>query len=112
MADPRTGMITELVIEVWRLGQRLKVVPIRNDRIHDSFERLHRVLEKYGATAWDPTGTAFYDGMNVEVIASPQGESRPLVIAEVLRPGVLIDGVCVSSPQVILGDGADEGMCN
>lgn len=105
MADPRTGMVTELVTEVWRLGQRLNAVPITNDRIHDSFERLRRVLEEHGATAWDPTGTAFHDGMNVEVIASPQGESGPLVIAEVLRPGVLIDGVCVSSPQVILGDG-------
>lgn len=98
--------LSPLAIEVWRLGRRISAAPGTSERIADSHARLVRACEDAGIRVDDPLGRQFIDGTHAEIIDMPDGAdlvTDRIVVTDVLRPAVYVDGACVVMPQVILG---------
>ena len=105
--DLNGAVLAQLGVEVWRLGQRLGGGELSHERLEDSFRRLIQALGKAGVRIDDPNGLVYVEGMNAEVIGGGEaGSGSPpeaLVIAQVLRPAVFVNDVCMIPPQVVIG---------
>ena len=101
-----TATLGSLGTEVWRFGERrIAAAPETNDRIQESHKNLVRCLEQLGVRIQDPLGERYIEGMNADVIDLPNSvdaANEILIITDVLRPTVFIDGVCIVSPQIIV----------
>lgn len=97
--------LAQVAVEVWRLGQRLEAADLSRERLGDSLRRLTEALAQAGIRYSDPTGSAYTEGMNAEVIAGDAvgGAAEGLPIVQVLRPAVFVDDVCVVAPQIVVG---------
>jgi hypothetical protein len=104
--------IARLALEVWRLGRRVEAAPGTSGRIADSYTRLVRELEALGVRIDDPFRRRFVDGTHAEIVDLPDGADparETLIVSDVLRPAVFVDGQCVVVPQIILQRAEPEG---
>lgn len=105
-ANARPGPdLAPLSIEVWRLGKRLAALSSPEARLDDSHRRLLAELERLEVRIADPLGQQFFEGTHADVIDMPDGcdpASERIIIADVLRPGIFVNGICVVVPQVLL----------
>ncbi len=102
--------LAKIAVEVWRLGRRLDRVEHLPAGVRQAHERLRRLLDDGGVEIRDPYGERFFEGSNAEVIDGPGAgtvEPERLLVTDVLRPGVFINGTCVIAPQVVLGSDLD-----
>lgn len=109
------ALLAPLAVEVWRLGRRIAAAPGTSERFADSHARLVRALEDAGVRTDDPLGTRFVEGTSAQIIDMPDGADPALesvIVTDVLRPAVYVDGICIVTPQVILGRSNDDGGTN
>lgn len=111
--DPTSPNFVQIAVEVWRLGQRLDQSPLSRERLDDSFRRLSTALADVGVRFEDPSGQAFVEGTNAEVVGTGARETEAdrdeLVVTQVLRPAVFVNNVCVIPPQIVVGSRGSDG---
>jgi hypothetical protein len=101
-SDPDLGPLS---VEVWRLGKRLGALPVPEERLADSHRRLTAELTKLHVRIDDPLGQQYIDGMHADVVDQPTGcdpTAERIIISDVLRPSVFVNGICVVMPQIVL----------
>ena len=102
---PWKSALGNLGTEVWRLGRRLGASDNISDRIQESHRGLMRCLDELGVRVDDPIGDRYFEGMNVDLIDLPDGAdpaNEVMIITDVLRPAVFVNGICVVTPQIIV----------
>ena len=97
-------LIARLATETWRLGRRLDHLADdeRLRALHDSLSRLKDALTEYGVETVEHEGQAYDAGLRVEVLHEGETDGNP-VIAETIRPTILLDGRLLQQGQVVIG---------
>ena len=95
-------LIARLATETWRLGRRLDRVgdDERLRALHDSLSRLEDALTEYRVETVEHEGQTYDAGLRVEVLHEGETDGNP-VIAETIRPTILLDGRVLQQGQVV-----------
>ena len=106
--SPSTSNLTDLAIEVWRLGKRLEKVSdsIGDDQrkaLDNSYVKLQRFLDKNDVGTIDYTGKKHNEGMNLEILAvEKDSKLKESIIKETHEPAVTLKGQVIRKAKVIL----------
>lgn len=104
MKPEEPDILPDLAIEAWRLScwvseqgtSGWSASPRRVVR------RLEQLLASHGVRVIDPRGSAFNDGLAVEVVESEEGGGKPHIV-ETISPIVLRNEGVVRVGQVVIG---------
>ena len=103
-----TSNLTDLAIEVWRLGKRLEKISdsISDDQrkaLDNSYVKLQRFLDKNDVETIDYTGKKHNEGLNLEILAvEKSADLKETIIKETHEPAIMLKGRVIRKAKVIL----------
>lgn len=96
-------LIARLATETWRLGRRLdRFKGDQHRALLDSYDRLRDALTEYGVETVEHEGQAYDAGLGVEVLHQEHATDGDPVIAETIRPTILLNGRLLLQGQVVI----------
>jgi molecular chaperone GrpE (heat shock protein) len=99
--------LRDLAIDIWKLEKNIcKAIDIDEQRqIKSALSRLHDYLKSYRIELLDYDGEKYDEHLNIKVLSIEQSdELGESIIAETVRPAVLLDGKIISQAAVIVNE--------
>lgn len=106
--SPELAVMTDLAVEIWRLGQRINNTASGIQENHkkgfeNSMAKLNRCLEKFDLQIVDYTGQKFNAGLTVDVLSTEKDSSvTEAVVKATMEPTILFKNQVVKKAKVIV----------
>ena len=95
----------ELIFDFWRLTKIINKSGNANADISDAVERFGDTLKKQGIEVKDMTGSAFNEGLVVDVIHVDKTNDENIknaFISETIRPAIYLNGQLIQKSEVVV----------